>query len=286
MNQLRSKYFALLFFLIYCITFFGQTTSAQKINGLYIELGFFSKIHCPTLTTKSIPINNQYFNLSEKKVVTPNGIFNLLPAINIGYEFKNKDQFNFGINADESTTGFNYNSMQALAGSGVPTNYPTGGEYSYGTLYTNFSLNFRRNIFLLNSKIHENHFVRGYLCVGVNYAYRPKYANFQDETGWQFNFADSTRVNFAAYVGSSGPINFKVAWKSMVGFGLDFGKGNKDYFSLNLGYSFSRYPVYGGILVKVDVTGKNVSEHYIKDCIGSGNAFYIKISKRIKPFRH
>ena len=281
-----SKFFAILFSLMCCFTFFGQTSSAQKIKGLYVELGFFSKIHCPALTKRSIPINNQYFSLSEKKVVLPNGIFNLYPAFNIGYEFKNKDQISFGINYDVSTTGFNYSSMQALAGSAIPTNYPTGGEYSFGTLYTNFSLNFRRNIFLLNSKVHENRFVRGYMCVGVNYAYRSKQSNFQDETGWQFNFADSTRINLEAYVGSSGPINFKVAWKSMVGFGLDFGKGDKDYFSLNVGYSFSRNPVYGGILVKVDVYGKNKSEHYIKDFIGSGNAFYIKISKRIKPFRH
>jgi len=266
--------------IVYVLVFvFEQTISAQKLKHFYIEPVFYCKFHHPGAKQLRPSIDHKYFILKSQKIIY---MRNVLPGINIGYSIKNNDKFNLGINADGSATGFNFYCLDDASKVGSDGIYRL--NYSFASLFTNFSANYKRNIFLLNSKVHAGNFCKGFLNLGINYAHRSKNSNFYDEVGSYRTSADSTRINIEVYTGSSGSISKNVAFKAYLGFDLTFGKKDIEWFSLNCGYSFSRRYAYSGNVANITIINKTSTENYRYIISGSGNGFYISLSRRIRPF--
>lgn len=275
---MRRRDLGFLFFL-----FFIQNVFAQKLEQFYFEPTFIIKIHHPGAKRDNsfVLTDNHYFWIESKKTIY---FKDLLPGINFGYRFKNNDIINFGVNADASATGFNFYSLADR--SKTRTNSISKVEYSFASTQTNFSINYKRNIFLINSHIHKGNFTRGFLNFGMTYSYRPTYSSFYDEIGSYAIAADSTRINMEAYTSTKGSIDKKVAFKTYVGFELTFGKKKADWFNLSFGYSFSGKYAYTGNSVNISVINKTSTQNYLYLVSGSGNGFYFTISRRIFPFKN
>jgi len=266
---------------------FGQSLSAQKFSGFYIEPTVGTKINMTKKSNLIVPLVTEYFIIKQTQIIGPNS---LEIGLNIGYAFKNNDKLQFGVQQDGSSQGYKATALSLVSsapGERLLGNAISGG-YG-GAAYSNFSLVYKRSLLHIQSNwLRPNRFLRVHFNIGLSYIYKPNNGveNLTGTDGLSFFAPDSSRVSIAATVYVV-PMSFKRSFKFNFGMDFTFGKNDREWCNFNISFisNRSQHAFFSYTHIQASVENKNGITNYGTSIYGTGNGLYFTLSKRIYPVK-